>query len=862
MGWPENCYRALLFCYPAEFRYEYGPEMTQAFRDRWHDEGSLLLWFNLIADVATTAPKEHFLMLLNDLLYAARTLRKAPVFTAAAALTLALGVGANTAIFTVVNAEILRPLPYEQPDRLVRVFEKNDKLNIQQFASSVLNYLSWKEQTKSLSALGSMGFATFNLTGTGDPEQFNGSPITPSLIPLLGIQPVRGRAFQEGEDRPGSPAVAMISEGLWKRRFGGDSALIGQTISLNGVASTVVGIAPRALTTLTNGDIWVPMTIDPNRENRLNHVIVTVARIAPGVSLEQARAEMDTVSQRVGMQYPEGKDWGVFLMPFPRWFVQDQLRTALLVLLGAVVLVLLIACANVANLLLSRAASRQNEIAVRTALGASRSRLLRQLLTESLLLSCIGGAAGLLLAAWAVHLMNAGLPQNLLPIDDLKLDSSVLWFTLAITIATGILFGLAPALQTAKSDLNTVMKQGGRSSVGSARPLLRNTLVAGELALATILLIGAGLLMQSLLRLQQVRLGFQTDRLLTFQLSLPQSKYPDKTKAWAFYQALLPNLRSVPGVRAAAVCSGIPLGAGNYNTTPATPMGKSLLPPGTAIPIDWRTISPGYFSAMEIPLVRGRYFTDQDGPDTPPVMLISQTAAQRLWGPEDPVGHIIRLGSNKNVTQFTVVGVVGDVRSTALSRDPSPTMYFPAANRMWPLMDIVVRTQMEPMSAISAVRQKIHELDSELPMSTIRTMDQWVTSNAVQPRLNSVLLAVFAMVALLIAAIGIFGVLTYSVNQRTREIGVRMALGAQRTNVLRLVVREGMLVALAGIGAGLAGAIALSRLLATLLFGVNARDFATFATVTAVLVIVALISCYLPARRATRVDPIIALRYE
>ena len=681
MGWPEHIYRALLICYPAEFRYDYGPEMAQAFRDRWREDRSLLLWFHLVADVAITASKEHCHMLLNDLSYCARTLRKAPVFTAAAVLTLALGVGANTAIFTVVNAELLRPLPFAEPDRLVRLFEKNDKLNIRQFSASVLNYLSWKEQTETFEQLGAIGFASFNLTGSGDPEQFNGTTISPSMFPLLGIQPVRGRAFREGEDKPGSPPAAMISEGLWKRRFGGDASLIGNTVMLNGVAYTVVGIAPRALATLTGGDIWIPLPIDPNREARLNHVITAVGRTKPGVTLQQAQAEMDTISRRVGRQYPETKDWGIQVVSFYHWFVQDQLRTALLVLLGAVVFVLLIACANVANLLLSRAASRQNEIAVRTAMGASRGRLLRQLLTESLLLSAIGGGAGLLVATWAVHLMNTALPPNLLPVDNLVLDSTVLLFTLAITLATGLLFGLAPAWQTVKTDLNTVLKQGGRSSSGGTRPLLRNGLVAGELALATVLLIGAGLLIESLVRLEQVRLGFRPDKLLTFQLSPPPAKYPGNAKAWAFYKALLESLRTLPGVRDAALSSGIPLGAGNYTATPAAPVGMSALPPGAAIPIDWRIVSPSYFRTMEIPLLRGRTFTDLDGPDTPPAMIISQGAAKKLWGAEDPVGRVIRIvGSGQ---ERTVIGVVGDVRNTSLNQEPSAAMYFAASTRIW-----------------------------------------------------------------------------------------------------------------------------------------------------------------------------------
>ena len=855
----ERFYRALLFCYPAEFRVEYGAEMTQTFRDRWRDRPNSFLWFEILADVAISASREHCHMLWNDLRYTTRTLRKAPAFTAAAVLTLALGIGANTAIFSVVNAVMLRPLPFGAPQRLVHIAEKNDKLNLQFFGASVLNYLSWKEQSHSFEQMGVIGFATFALTGPSDPVQVPGSTISPSLFPLLGLQPVLGRGFREGEDKPGSPPVAMLSEALWKSRFGGDRGIAGRQVTLNGVAYTVVGIAPPALAVLTNGDIWIPLTLDLAREGRLNHVVNAVGLLRPGVTLRQAQAEMDIVARRVGIQFPEVKDWGIQLETFPHWFVSDQLRTALLVLLGAVAFVLLIACANVANLLLSRAAARQREIAVRIAMGATRGRLLRQLLTESLMLCLVGGAAGVAGATWAVHAMGAALPAGLLPVSDLDVDATVLWFALAATLITGLLFGMAPAWQMAKTDLNSVLKQGGRSGVGNTRPLLRNVLVAGELALATMLLIGAGLLMQSLVRLQQVQPGFRADHVLTFQLSPPASKYP-QAQAWAFYKELLQNLRAIPGVRAAAVSSGLPMGGGNYTRTPTAPVGRSLLPPGEAIPIDWRTASPGLFQTLEIPLLRGRDFTDRDVAGAPLVAIVSQQTVKKLWGAEDALGRVIRVvGSGR---EFTVIGVVGDVRLNALNQEPQAAMYFPAAARLGALMDVAIRTQGRPEDALPAVRRKVHDLDAELPVSTVRTMDQWVANNAVQPRLNSALLAVFACVALLIAAIGIYGVLSYSVNQRTREIGVRMALGAQRREVLQMIVGEGMRMGMAGIAAGLAGAAALGRALSSILFGVQARDPATFVAVAGILVAMALAACYLPARRATGIDPVVALRDE
>jgi predicted permease len=530
-------------------------------------------------------------VLLNDLTYTVRVLRKTPLFTIAVLLTVALGIGVNTAIFSVVNGVLVRPLPFHEPDRLVWVAERNDKLGLPTFTASALNYLSWKEQTQSLDGLGAIGFASFNLSGQGDPEQFAGSTITPSVFPLLGLHPVAGRAFQDGEDEPGRPPVVMISEGLWKRRFGADGSLVGRSLTLNGLDYLVAGVVPAALGVIAAGDVWVPLVIDPGRENRLNHLINVVGRLRPGLTLEQAQAEMDTVASRVGRDHPEVKDWGIRLVTFPRWIVGDQLRTALLVLLGAVACVLLIACANVANLLLARGVSREKEMAVRAAIGASRGRLLRQLLVESLVLSLLGGGGGLLAAFGAVHLFNVALPANLLPVPDVHIDATVLLFALALTVVTGLLFGIAPGWHAARTELAVVLKQAARSSTGGARPLLRKGLAAAELALATVLLVAAGLLGQSLQALQRVDLGFRPEGLLTFQLSLPPARYPAGGKAFAFYRELLESLRSLPGVRDAAISSGIPFGVGNYTATPVGTVGPSVLPVGTAVAIDarWRS---------------------------------------------------------------------------------------------------------------------------------------------------------------------------------------------------------------------------------------------------------------------------------
>jgi len=795
-------------------------------------------------------------MLLNDLRYTGRMLRKSPLFTLAIVFTVALGIGANTAIFSFVNAVMLQPLPYAQPDRLVWVAERNDRLNLPTFAASVLNYLSWNEQQRTFAQMAASGFANFNLTGHGEPEQFTGGTLTPSFFPLLGIAPVLGRSFRDGEDRPGAEKVVMISEALWKRRFGGDPSIVGRSLTLNGVATTVVGIAPTSLTRLSNGDMWIPLTIDPGREIRLNHVILAVGRLRAGVTLERAQAEMDVVASQVGQRYPETKDWGIRLVDFYHVFVSPQLQTALLVLLAAVGCVLLIASANVANMLLARAGARQKEIAVRTAMGASRRRLLQQLLIESLVLSAFGGLIGVIAAWWGVDAINSLLPANLLPVPDVRVDLTVLLFAIAVTIATGLLFGLAPAWHAAKADLNEVLKQVTRGSSG-ARPRLRNGLAAAELALATVLLIGAGLLSQSLLRLQHVSLGFDPDRLLTFQLALPTTTYPPDTTA-AFYGRLLESLRATPGVRAAAVSSGIPFGRGNYTATPIVTTGPSAMPPDTAVTTDWRVVSPGYFNAMNIPLLRGREFSDGDLSSTAPkVVIVSQATARRFWGETDPLGRTLHRQGDL-ARQYTVVGVVGDVRQRTLTVE-SPAIYYPSFN-LAGRMDIVVRTQATPTSILPAVRQRVREIDASLPISTIRTMDEWLSNTAAQPRLNAILLIVFAAVAMLIAAIGIYGVLAYSVNQRTREIGLRMALGAPRGHVLRLIVREGMTVGAIGIGVGLAGALAVNRVLASLVFDTPVRDPLTYLLVAVSVAVVALAACVIPARKASRVDPMVALR--
>jgi putative ABC transport system permease protein len=788
-----------------------------------------------------------------------RALRRSPGFSCVVIATVALAIAANTAMFGVVNAVLIRPLPFAGQDRLVQVAEKNDRLHLSAFGASVLNFQAWRERSHAFDSLAALGFINVNLSGSGEPEQFVGNRISPALFKVLGVAPVAGRAFTAEEEQPGAPAVAMIGERLWARRFGGDASLVGRTLVLDGAPVTVVGIAPASLSLFSGGEIFRPLTIDPAKEIRLNHVIFVVARLAPGLTLEQAQAECDTTAAGMAATWPELRDWGIHLLSFRDTFVAPQLRASLLILLAGVMCVLLIACANIANLLLARATSRRREMAVRTALGAPRARLVRQVLVESTALAGIGGAFGILGAMALVRVVNAALPANLLPVPDVPLDGTVLLFAAFSTVATGVLFGLAPAAFASEGRVGDVLKSS-RGDTGGGAPLrLRRLLAASELALATVLLIGAGLLVQTFLNLQGARLGFDPQGLLTFQLAPPAAKYPPPDKASQLYRSLLDSLQAAPGVRGAAVSSGLPFGQGNYTTSPLVTSGPSVLPPDTPVPIDWRIVSPGYFAMMGIPLLRGRDLSDADGPQAARVTVVSQETARRFWGDDDPLGRTLKRTADGST--FTVVGVVGEVRSTTLNQE-NPCVYYPLAARVWPVMDVAVKTDGDPMALLPMVRRKVRDLDAELPLATVRTMDDWVRNSAAQPRLSASLVGAFAGAAVVIAALGIYGVLAFSVNRRTREIGVRIALGARASSVVRLVVREGMSMAALGIGFGVLGALGLGRAVASLVYGVTPADPATFVLVAAGLAAVSLASCWLPARRAARVDPLVALREE
>ena len=797
-------------------------------------------------------------MTLDDLRYALRRMRRSPLNTSAIVLTVALGIGATTAVYSVVHAVLVRPLPFADPERLLWVAERNDKLGLATFSASSLNLRSWIADPGSVEGLGAIGYSTFNWSGGGgEPELLSGGTLSASLFATLGIRPLAGRAFSPAEEQLGAAPVAMISQALWHRRFADDPGVVGRPIVLNGGAFTVVGVAPPALALIAPGDVWTPMAIDPAKERRLSHLITAIGRLRPGVSLEQAQAGMDLVSRRVGEQYPEVKDWGIRLVTFPDFIVPAQVRSALLILLGAVLAVLLIAVANIANLLLARSLAREREAAIRAALGASRGRILAQLLLESSMLAALGGVLGIAAAWVTVRWATAALPPNLLPVQDFGMEGGVLAFAVALSLLCGLLFGFAPAWQIAGSPVASMLRAGDRAAVGERRRWLKRALGTAEIGLAAALLVVAGLLVQSARRLGAVDLGFDPAHLLTFQINLPEARDPSSARPFAFYRDLVPALAAIPGATGAAVSSSVPMGAGNYTATPVRPVGASAMGADEALTVDWRLASPDYFRVMRIELLRGRAFTDGDDGKSAPVMIVSRSMAERFWGTDDVLGRTVhRVGDGK---ELTVVGVVADARLTALGQI-APAMYYPSATRLWPLMDVVVRTTGEPESVVAAVRERVKTLDPTLPLTNVRPMAFWVAASGAQPRLDAGLLTVLSALALAIAALGVYGVLAHSVAQRTREIGLRMALGASQARVVRLFLSEGMAMGAVGIALGLATALAAGRVLSGLVFGVTAHDTATLAAVALGLAVVTVLACFIPARRASRVDPAVSLR--
>jgi putative ABC transport system permease protein len=799
--------------------------------------------------------------LIQDVRYGVRMMRKRPGFTAVVVLTLALGIGANTAIFSVVNAVLLRPLPYRNAERLVWV-GGNIRGGTNGASVSPPDYLDYRAQNtvfEEFAASTSVPNAV-NLTGAGEPERLTGSRVTANYFRAFGVEPALGRAFGAEEERAGPAPVAVLSDGLWKRRFGGDPSVVGKTLTLDGKAVTVVGIAPPEFQYPAGAELWLPLdSDDPDMKIRPAHFLRPIGLLKPGVTIEQARAETDLIARRLEELYPESnKGWSLTLIPLQEQVVGD-VRTSLWVLLGAVGFVLLIACANVSNLMLARAAARRRELALRTALGASRWRVARQQLTESVLLALAGGALGLLLAWWGVDVLAALGAGDIPRTRDIGVDGRVLAFTAALSVLTGLAFGLLPALRASRPDLNEVLKDAGRGTSGPGRGRVRAALVVSEIALALTLLAGAGLLVKSFVGLRRVNPGFDPANVLTLRIDLARARYAKPEQAAAFFGELQRRVAALPGVEAAGMVTELPL-SGQPNDMYFYVAGR---PPQTAdqkVTADFRRVNQDYFRAMRIPLLRGRGFTEQEVAGAAGVVVVNETLARNFFPDEDPLGKHLVIDFGK-AEEFEIVGVAGDVRHRSLEGEVYQMMYLPTL-RVGRTNLVVRTTSPDPLALASAVRGEVAAVDRDQPVSAVRTMEEVVSGSVAQQRFRTLLLAAFAGVALLLAGVGIYGVIAYSVTHRTHEIGIRMALGAGAADILKMVVGQGMALALAGVAVGLLAALALTRVLSSLLFGVTATDAATFAAVSLLIAAVALLACLVPARRATKVDPMVALRYE
>jgi putative ABC transport system permease protein len=812
---------------------------------------------------------------LHDVRFGVRMLLKNPGFTLIAALTLALGIGANSAIFSVVNAVLLRPLPYPEPDRLVFIY--NTKLKMLMEAE----FLRLRDEARSMERVSLYAPTTYTLTGMGEPERISSGAASGDFFAVLGARMALGRSFRLEEEPQGQDNVVILSHDFWRRKLAANPGVIGQSLTLDGRSYAIVGVLPQGFKSPLElqidkaVELWTPPGYYPPSPC-CSHGLNVIGRLREGQTLDQAQAEIKAIIAGVAKDYPGAypKDGSkqTLLKPLTTEIVGD-LRRALWTLLAAVVFVLLIGCANVANLQLSRGEMRVSEIAIRTALGASRGRVIRQLLIESLLLAVIGGGLGLLLALWGLELLPALGAEKIPRLQEVAPDARVLGFTLATSLLTGVIFGLAPAFQAVKFDLHTSLKEGGRASASpKGRRRLRNALVVTEVALSLMLLAGAGLLIKSFWQLQQVDTGFTTERLQTMRLFPPESNYPDDLRVAAFYEDLLQRVRSLPGVQDAAVATSMPIGGRNAATVTQIEGGPSDVDFRRGA--EFRVVSPGYFRTMGIRLLRGRLLEDSDRERARPVGVINETLARAYWPNEDPLGRRFRLldaGPERAKTVFlTVVGVVADAKNNSLTEAAAKEAYVPMRQRTVAIagmgfarqMTLAVRTSVEPMNLTNAIRQEVWTIDRSVPVTETRTMEQILATVTSQPRFNTILLGIFAAVALILAGVGIYGVLSYSVTQRSREIGIRVALGARRGDVLRLVVKQGMLLALIGVAIGLAASFALTRLMTGLLYEVSATDPATFALIAVILTLVALAACYLPARRAAKVDPMVALRCE
>jgi len=804
--------------------------------------------------------------IIKDIRFALRGLRKHPAFMAIAIVTLALGIGGSTSIFTVVDAALLRGLPYKSPDRLYHLWEQTPQ---QAYPKREFSYPDFQDyqQNNAFEALAGYTGGQVILSGLGDPESVAGPRVTANFFNVLGVDAALGRTFQTGEDAQNGPRVTVLTYGMWQRRFGGDPGVIGRALTLNGDSYTVIGVLPANFQfALRPADLFIPYQPTQNQlTRRFMHGTNLIGRLKDGKSVNDAQSEMNLIAGRIEQQHNDSHA-GVKARVVPlQEEVIGNVRPILLVLLGAVGFVLLIACANVASLLLTRSLSRQKEVAIRSALGASRWRVVRQLMTESLLLSLAGGLAGLLIAYWGVPALVAVLPQsqlNAMPfLKTLHLNAGVLAFSFGLSLLTGLIFGLAPALQSSKLDLNEALKEGGRQTSIGAGQRLRGAMVVTEIALAVVLLIGAGLMMKSLLRLLQTNIGFKTENVLTMTVILPPAKYTEANQQINFNDQLRERVQSLPGVSGAGTVNILPVNAGN--TTRFYIDGDPVPEPGKEVEANIRTVSDDYFQALGIPLLAGRTFNTSDKPDGQGVVIIGKTIADRMFAGRDPVGMRLQYSSFSGQPDL-IVGVVGDVKITGLDEAVKPVLYYPFRQSSSTFANLVVRTSNDPGALTGSIRNEVRNLEPDAAILNVRTMEEMIaqTPASFMRRFPALVISIFAGVALLLASIGIYGVVSYSVSQQTHYIGVRMALGARPSDILKMVLKQGLVLALLGVGIGVLAALGLMRLLRTLLFEVSANDVTTFALVTGALFAVALLACYLPARRATKVDPLVALRYE
>jgi len=811
--------------------------------------------------------------LIQDFRYALRQLRKSPGFAAVAVITLALGIGFNTAIFSVVNAVLLRPLAFADASRLVRVWHVPPEKSfpgMTTFPVSAANYLDWERQNQVFDHMAIYSYHGFTVTGGDKPEQLSAGAVSSGFFATLGVQPMLGRVLSPEEDQPGHSHVVVLSYRLWQEHFGANSDIVGRDINLDGHPYLVAGVMPASFRFPDFAKMWTPMAwTDQERAVRGEHHSIVIARLKPGIELMQAQAEMNTISARLQQLYPDDdKGWGAVVVPMQQDLVSD-VRPALLVLLGAVAFVLLIACVNVANLALAKTFSRQKEIAIRTALGATSARVLRQILTETVLLALSGGALGLAFAHFAVRLIVDFLADKLPQSTEVGLDSKVLIFTAVISVVTGIVAGVLPALRLTRRDVNQALKQGlGRTDADSGGHRTRSILVVSEVALSLMLLIGAGLMIRSFQKLQNVNPGFDAHQVLTMSAMVSRAKFASPEQAIRFFDRALQRVRSLPGVESAAAIDNMPLTGGSHQ--PIAVDGRPVVPMSEQPEVDVRLVSAGYMSAMRIPTLRGRDLSDTDIAGRPAVVLVSESMAQQFWPGEDPIGKRLKLTFYPDSIR-EVVGVVGDVKLDSLDETrPSATLYFPLDQLSVPAtggwtsfpMTLVVRSRSGSGELASAVSNAVHEVDRDIPLVDISTMDDLVANSLSQQRFNMLLLGAFAGLALLLAAVGIYSVLSYSVKRSVREIGIRLALGAPVGDVLRMVVFEAMKPTLLGVAIGTAGALALGRVLSNLIYGVRPTDPITFLAVAALLVAVAFVASIAPAYRAAKVDPMVALRYE